>query len=671
MDKLHDGVEGTLELKPTKNMEFDTDQAAYDFYNKYGGIMGFSIRKESAGKNKKTGELTSRIFSCAKEGFRAVDKRNDMIKRPRAETRTGCGAHMGVRLDRHTGKFYVYTFVEQHNHPLVKKEYAHMLPSQRKMTASQATEVDLAEESGIPLRLAYELISKQAVFVGFNHHKEIVVFGAALMYDETAASFSWLFKTFLKAMSSKAPRTIFTDQDPAMAKAILEVMPQTYHRLCLWHLMQNACKNLNTLFRGEEGVHNALTKFVDHIEEENEFVAAWYSMLDEYDAHENDWLAITFKIRKKWAYAYVRSAWSIGIRSTQISESFNARLKNYLKSDLNIVQFFTNFERVLTDTRYKEWEAEYDLLFRIAHVKFDIKMLKQAREVYTKAIFKLFQDQFEESIELSITNCVDDGDDFVYTVELDDKSKKRKVKREGISTVSCNCRLFEMKGILCSHAIKVLREAMLIKEIPEQYILNRWTKEAKVESVVDMCGREIEVEPKLQQAFRYRSLCSIFTRLSTRASENVKAYQLVIEQANKLAKMVEDLLHLEVNDDVHEKMHTNYNNQMASCLENVDVAIPKRLKKKEKSHQGRRRIRSALEKALPRKKKSNQVTIPQHTGGTNVFSPYPLPPSHSSKVPVHMFGNNTYMPIPYHHVQLQPHNTHMSNAMPWLPCEES
>ena len=42
---------------------------------------------------------------------------------------TGCGAHMGVRLDKHTGKFYVYTFVEQHNHPIVKKEYAHMLPS--------------------------------------------------------------------------------------------------------------------------------------------------------------------------------------------------------------------------------------------------------------------------------------------------------------------------------------------------------------------------------------------------------------------------------------------------------------------------------------------------------------------------------------------------------------
>ena len=37
------------------------------------------------------------------------------------------------------------------------------------------------------------------VFVGFNHFRETVVFGAALMYDETFASFKWLFEAFLNA----------------------------------------------------------------------------------------------------------------------------------------------------------------------------------------------------------------------------------------------------------------------------------------------------------------------------------------------------------------------------------------------------------------------------------------------------------------------------------------
>ncbi|KAL9677190.1 hypothetical protein QQ045_005418 [Rhodiola kirilowii] len=79
-----------------------------------------------------------------------------------------------------------------------------------------------------------------------------VIFGAALMYDETAASFIWLFETFLKAMCGKPPQTFFTDQDAAIAKAVLHVMPGTFHRLCIWHLMQNAIEKVGFLFQDHD-----------------------------------------------------------------------------------------------------------------------------------------------------------------------------------------------------------------------------------------------------------------------------------------------------------------------------------------------------------------------------------------------------------------------------------
>jgi len=41
------------------------------------------------------------------------------------------------------------------------------------------------------------------LIVGVNNHKKTIVFSAALLYDETAESFGWLFRTFLKAMSGK------------------------------------------------------------------------------------------------------------------------------------------------------------------------------------------------------------------------------------------------------------------------------------------------------------------------------------------------------------------------------------------------------------------------------------------------------------------------------------
>ena len=67
------------------------------------------------------------------------------------------------------------------------------------------------------------------VFVGFHHFRETVVFGAALLYDETFESFKWLFETFLKAHSGKQPRTFYTDQDAAMGKTVAEVFAEAWH----------------------------------------------------------------------------------------------------------------------------------------------------------------------------------------------------------------------------------------------------------------------------------------------------------------------------------------------------------------------------------------------------------------------------------------------------------
>ncbi|XP_028052088.1 protein FAR1-RELATED SEQUENCE 5-like [Camellia sinensis] len=275
--------------KPKLGMSFDSEQAAYDFYNTYGGKVGFSIKKLYVHKNKHTKEITSRTFVCYKEGTQGIDKRDPLVKFPRQEVRCGCRARFSIKLDRNLGKYVAIDFVEHHNHDLVPQECIHMLPSQRKISTTQAIEVELAAESGIPLRSAYELFGRKSgrraslgftkldqknylrskrqkdleygeagsvlqyfrkkslenpsfyyvvqldceeqisnifwadaqmimdyaqfgdvvtfdttyklnnehrpfgTFVGFNHHRETVLFGAALMYDETAKSFTWLF----------------------------------------------------------------------------------------------------------------------------------------------------------------------------------------------------------------------------------------------------------------------------------------------------------------------------------------------------------------------------------------------------------------------------------------------------------------------------------------------
>ncbi|XP_062212911.1 protein FAR1-RELATED SEQUENCE 5-like [Phragmites australis] len=46
-------------------------------------------------------------------------------------------------------------------------------------------------------------------FLGVNHHKQVIIFGAALLLDESVESFTWLLRTFLAAMSGRQPKTIF------------------------------------------------------------------------------------------------------------------------------------------------------------------------------------------------------------------------------------------------------------------------------------------------------------------------------------------------------------------------------------------------------------------------------------------------------------------------------
>ena len=83
------------------------------------------------------------------------------------------------------------------------------------------------------------------VFLGLNQFRETTIFGAALLFDETKASFTWLFETFLAAHNEKQPRTIYTDQDATMEKGIKIIFTESYHGLCTFHIMQNAVKHLS------------------------------------------------------------------------------------------------------------------------------------------------------------------------------------------------------------------------------------------------------------------------------------------------------------------------------------------------------------------------------------------------------------------------------------------
>ncbi|KAK4267293.1 hypothetical protein QN277_024091 [Acacia crassicarpa] len=141
-----------------------------------------------------------------------------------------------------------------------------------------------------------------AIFSGFNHHRSAVIFGAALMFDETTESFKWVLETFLDAHMQKKPNTVFTDQDQAMARALSEVLSDTKHCLCTWHLKQNGIKHLGNLMKGGSHFLTYFCKCMSKITEVDKFEEAWSQLLSSYDVHENRWLKSMYDIKEKWAW---------------------------------------------------------------------------------------------------------------------------------------------------------------------------------------------------------------------------------------------------------------------------------------------------------------------------------------------------------------------------------
>ena len=106
------------------------------------------------------------------------------------------------------------------------------------------------------------------------------------------------------------------------------------------------------------------------------------------------------KRKEKWASVYGQHAFSAGATTTQLSESFNARLRGYMKPTLNVIGFFTNFERLVEDMRYKELEENYEMSQSLPPLHSDVLLLKNAKEIYTPSIFVRVRKEYEKSCNI-------------------------------------------------------------------------------------------------------------------------------------------------------------------------------------------------------------------------------------------------------------------------------
>lgn len=322
-----------------------------------------------------------------------------------------------------------------------------------------------------------------APFSGVDHHMQSVFFGSGFVVNERIASYKWLFETFLKAMGGKEPRLIITDEDASMREAMSVVLPNTKHRLCMWHIMKKLPEKIGPHLREEPLFWVRVNSCVWGSETAEEFESKWHSLISDFQLEDNEWLATRYKIRKSWIPAYFMDIFLAGVlRTTSRSESANSFFNRFIGRKLALVEFWLRFDTALQCQRQEELIADNTSMHTTPQILTTWGIERKGSELFTHEVFNEFQKEVvaaREPCDVQGAELVDG----VKIVAITDASKKVREVCCNTSTMvaKCSCMLFESLGIPCRHIVRFLRGAKVedSNEPPNHYVLKRWEKNCK------------------------------------------------------------------------------------------------------------------------------------------------------------------------------------------------
>ncbi|KAJ0966353.1 hypothetical protein J5N97_027491 [Dioscorea zingiberensis] len=370
-------------------------------------------------------------------------------------------------------------------------------------------------------------------FSGVNHHLQPVIFGCALLIDETEFSFVWLFETWLAAMGNRPPVSLVTDQNRAMAAAIAKVFPNTCHRFCKWLILSRSKQKLAHVYSAHPTLRAELEKCIIESETIRSFETCWVSILDKYDLRKNTWLQALFNIRQRWIPLYLKDTFFAEMSPTQKLETMNDFYKKYFNTKTSLKVFLTQFDLSMENRYDEELQADSITMCTKPLLKTASPIEKQAAEAYTRAVFEKFQEEFVESLGYNAYK-IKDGTISKFSVARDDDTLESFLVTLNTAkeTASCSCKHFEFSGILCRHVLGVFLMVDL-HMLPEEYFLKRWTRNAKTDMLLDDGGAELQGNCYETIISRYNDLCHDAIKCAEKGASSAEIYKAAKDALQK------------------------------------------------------------------------------------------------------------------------------------------
>lgn len=442
-------------------------------------------------------------------------------------------------------------------------------------------------------------------FVGVNHHRSTTIFACAIVSHENVESYAWLLRTLLVAMYNKEPRSIITDGDRAMRKAIRAVLPNTDHRLCAWHIERNAARYLHyTMIPG-------FRKLIYMRGTPETFESRWKSFLKKHNStgkrrrrrKYRRWLAKMYIIKRLWAASYLKDKYFLGAKSNQRSESLNSRLHKHLDRKMMLFDMVDHYFHCVARIRRNESQLDCEASQSIPVAITEHQVLEtSAATCFTAANFYLVQKEIKRTGELEFLEILETEVCTKYLVAAREGSKVFEVDcddEETLANVSCSCRKLECEGIPCCHIMLVLIRLGAV--MPQCCVLNRWTLNAKAGSAADTAD-PVESMKGTCLSELLNLAKPVFEEASCSVDEYLK-WKDILERKRKEKRKRDDI---DGESHTHEEQESNLEAEAAPInVQDPEQVQSKGAPKKMKSFLDKRTIRRCSEcKAIDHDKRT-------------------------------------------------------------------
>ncbi|XP_004293114.1 PREDICTED: protein FAR-RED IMPAIRED RESPONSE 1-like [Fragaria vesca subsp. vesca] len=537
-------------IADVRALTFETVDEAERFYCAYSAVVGFGCRKDDKGESN--GLIRWRQWVCCKEGTRGKKylEADGLSRTPRKQTRVNCQARFRINYNDGSRVYMVKIFVPEHNHELATGNQIAFVRAHRHVSDAALALTNTMTRVSIRPCHTYEFMVEQAggysvvgftmkdlynkldqqrrtspfesdsegalsymralaakdphficrfttdledrplvLFVGSNNHRGSIIFGAALISDETEETYTWLLRTFLESMNGKMPKAVLTNSDEAMRKEMIDVL----------------------------------------------------------DLHDDIWIGNMYEKRDKFCQAFFGDIFMAGMRSTQRCEGMNKEFKRVLGKGKSFVELVALVYRLLMKLRHNQERDEFinmnSFPGAVTHL---VDLEIQASSIFTHDVFKLIVREIKKESFITLkqgAECHEDGS-RVYKVSVYKRPEfdhtvvyhpEKEADNAEDPIMVCSCRMFQYRGVPCHHMFTVMKNEHIF-ELQKSLIVKRWSKDARTVCEIPYPDQSM---PREALVSRYGALTAECNRLCFYASKTDAGYNMLQKEISRLSSIVE------------------------------------------------------------------------------------------------------------------------------------